>query len=188
MGTALIPAKSRAISSALVTLLAAASPLSLVWLLYCFNCLYLPLALASMVAELGWWLLAMLMLVFPLWLHDASVRVARTSLLPLPFSRVGAAAAFFVPVRHTLMPYSVMRSLLFRATRELSTGTLVRIWSCSWLALLSGAGIYVLHELQLITASYYLMTMAIYGSAAVFCFLSLLVVMRFENGMKSAGL
>src|SRR5262249_21285959 len=110
MGTALIPAKSRAISSALMTLLAVASPLSLVWLLYCFQCLYLPFAVARTVALLGWCLFAMLMFVFPLWLHDASARVARTSLLPLPFSRVGAAVAFFVPVRHTLMPYSVMRS------------------------------------------------------------------------------
>jgi hypothetical protein len=187
MGTALIPAKSRAISTALMMLLAAASPLSLVWLLYYVRLLYLPWALASTVAVMGWCLFAMLMVVFPLWLHDASTRVARTSLLPLPFSRVDAAVAFFVPVRHTLMPYSVMRSLLFRATRQLSTEALVKTWSASWLALLSGAGIYVLYSLHLIRVGYDLITIAIYGPAAVFCFLSLLLVMRFENGLKSGG-
>jgi len=187
MHTVMIPAKSRAISSALVTLLAAASPLSLIWLLYAVDVLFLPYPLARTVAFLGWCLFTMLMVVFPLWLHDASMRVSRVSLLPLPFSRVEAAVAFFVPVRHVLMPYSVMRALLFRATGQLSTASLVKTWSASWLAMLSGAGIYVLHSLHLIRVTYDLLTLAIYGPAAVFCFLSLLLVLRFENGLKSAG-
>lgn len=177
--------KSRIISSSLIVLLAAASPLSLVWLLYVMDLVMLPFGVAHTVAFLGWCLFYMLMVVFPLWLHDASSRADEVSRLPLPFTRVGAAVAFFVPVRHTLMPYSVMRSLLFRATGKLSTATLVKTWSASWLVMLSGAGAYVLSKLAIVSLGFKLLTLSIYGPAAVFCFLSLLLVLRFERGMSS---
>lgn len=185
MNTMLVPMKSIIISNAMIALLAVSSPLSLVWLLYVANLLMLPYSVAGAVAYAGWCLFFSLMFVFPLWLHDASARVSEISKLPLPFTRVSAATAFYVPVRQTLMPYSVMRSLLFRATGELSTGTLVKAWSASWLVMLSGAGAYVLASLGIVSLGYKLLTLLIYGPAAVFCFFSLLLVLRFEQGMRS---
>lgn len=189
---------SRVIRATVVNLLFWAPPFCLAWMLYAvwwdglFHTKGIDASLsflapyAHAISISGWVIFLSLLVAFPLWLRDVSRRINAQS--SLPFSPLRAALAFFIPVQQIGLPYSVARSLCFRLDRKVGRDPLLLAWWGSWLLMLP-AGIYygassVLHASMM---SYSHLVLWVYGSAAVFCTLALLVVLRMERGLTAMG-
>jgi hypothetical protein len=173
----------------LATLLMTGAPLSL---LYVLDVVYwrslfgpsapgalliLPYPVYSTVCLLGWVHLFMIAGFFPAWLFDLSKRITSQRYLPLPFTPAKAAMVFFIPVQQVGLPYFVMNSLRFRAQQRGTSSTLLKLWWASWLLMFTGAAriVFVNGDLE---------QLWLYGSATLFCALSLLVMFVLETSLK----
>lgn len=192
-----LPAKVT--SGSLCTLLAVASPLSLYYLMLvefwrylwwidpAFRLSAFDLALHSALSIAGWALFYLLLFVFPAWFFVTSRRVREQSHLALPFSPTRAALAFVTPIQQIALPAVVMRSLSFRAEQKLPPAKLMNAWWCSWLTLFTcGVHFFLLHicNLAFLRIDPHIAVFWLYGSASIFCALSLALVVRIEQGLQ----
>lgn len=173
----------------LVMLLKIAPPLCIVWMLYActwpFSLLFLPVA--QLVANLGWLTFYAIAAAFPLWLFYATKRVHEQSDFGMPFSPWMAAVSFFVPVAQIGMPYSVMKSLLFRLEHKVESDRTLKAWWASWIALFASAVFSMAGTLLPFAGlPYQIETLWLYGSATIFCLLSLRLVNRVESALSGA--
>ena len=189
---------SRGVKAALLTLLALAPPFCIAWLMYAVwwdgvlpikgvgHAFHFLNPYHSFIATSGWVIFAGLLAAFPLWLRDVSRMINAHSVLP--FSPMRAALAFFVPFQQILLPYSISRSLCFRLDRKVGRDPLLLAWTASWLLMLPAGIAYAVADLPGVHfSSYSHLILWVYGSAAMFCSLALLLVLRIENGLKNMG-
>lgn len=175
--------------TALATLLMTGAPLSLVYVLAVVYwrallgpsapgaLLNLPYPVYSTVCLLGWVHFFMIAGFFPAWLFDISKRVTSKCYLPLPFTPAKAAMAFFIPVQQVCLPYYVMNSLCFRAQQRGTSNNLLRFWWASWLLMFTGA-------MRILFVAGDLEQFWLYGSATLFCVLSLFVMFVLESSLQ----
>jgi hypothetical protein len=183
-----VPARVHVCRAFVVTSLALASPLSLLWLLHVvLSAMHLyPLWFASgFIARAGWVLFGLLLIAVPWWLYETSRRISARHYLPLPFSPAKGASAFYLPVQQIYAPYCVMRSLTFRASHQLSSLPLVKTWWYSWLVLFPAGIVGFMYMVSSLSVNFVFLTTWLYGSAAVFCYLTLKLILRIEQDLEN---
>lgn len=190
--------QSRAIRTTLISLLCVAAPLSLyymlgvVWWNQVFGIAGRPVMVFSLhgplhstVCFMGWALFYALAAVFPAWIFDVTKRMRAHTYLRTPFSPFRAAMAFFTPVQQIGLPYSIMRSLSFRAENRLANDGLLRFWWLSWILMFAGAVHYEASGFTgVFVPNWNLDTVLIYGGATLFCALSVPIVTSIERALR----
>lgn len=184
---------SKFAAKSLLLLLKVAPPLCLLWIAYIctwpYSLLYNPVHfIASQIAILGWAVFYAIAALFPLWLFQVTRRLQEKCDFGLPFSPWMAALCFFIPIAQIGLPYSIMKSVLFRLEHRTPNDKSLNFWWASWIALFFSAvcGSLILNLFSQLLL-FKLASVSLYGSATIFCWLSAKLVERVESSLAGAG-
>ncbi len=143
----------------------------------------------------GWSLFFAIAATFPNWLHTLT-KILAVSHGEFAFTSRAAALCFFVP-GNLWRPYIIMRSMCLTRQQlndeEIGLSErLLKLWSLSWAMLLVGATLMAAVEFRIFTHGFVLIKhhdiaeLWMYGSAAMFCALSIPIVIQLSSPFSFA--